>query len=181
MTDSRFWNRQSLLYAGLLAVSAVVLLAMSSEWLSANREFDNASQDLQRCHELVGEMTALKHRPRVASLEVESPEQTIGRVVEAQQQSQLATQSLVSVSPSEPSRLDKTEYQVRTTELMLERVALDQLHRFACALGKNGDGMVVRALTLTPETASNANASNGTELWNARLILTQLIYSPTSK
>ena len=181
MTDSLPWNRKSLLYIGLLLVSAIVLAVMFGEWMRASREFDSASKDLQRCHVLVTEISALKVRPRVASLEVESPEQTIGPVVEAQKKSQLAPQSLVSVSPSAPTRLEKTEYQVRTTELMLEQVSLDQVHRFACVLGQNEDGMVVRELSLTPETASNSNASNASERWNARLILTQLIYSPTSK
>ena len=181
MSGSLFWTRHSLLYLGLLVVSVIVLAVTFDEWLKASREFDTASKDLQRCRDLVNEISALKDRPRVASLDVESPEQTIGRVVEAQKQSQLAPQSLVSVSPSAPTRLEKTEYQVRTTELMLEQVSLDQVHRFACVLGQNEDGMVVRELALTPETASPSNASNTSERWNARLILTQLIYSPTSK
>ncbi len=181
MSSSQIWNRQSLLFAGLLAVSAIVLLTTANEWLKVNREFVSASQDLGQCQQLVREIAGLRHRPRVASLESESPQQTIGRVIEAQGQCQIAPQSLVAVSPTAPTRLGNTEYQVRTTELVLQQVALDQLHRFASALGRNDDGQVVRELSLTPEPARNAIASNGLELWNTRLILTQLIYSPTSK
>ncbi len=179
------WNRRSLLYAGLLLVSGLVAAAMVGEWLTANRQFQAAIEDLEQCHNLVRDIASLRNRPRVASLEVESPQQIIDRVAEAQAHSQLASESLVSVSPTAPTQLGNTEYQVRSTELVLQHLGLDQLVRFASALGIKEEGLVVRELTLTPDQsppseASNAH-SNSTERWNARLILTQLIYSPTSK
>jgi hypothetical protein len=180
MRRATYWNRQAMLVASLLGLSLSVLGFSLSHWLTAHRELNAAADDLELCQRLTLDIHALRNQPRIASLEVESPQQTIERVTSAQIQSQLASDSLASVAPALPTRFGTTAYQTRNTELVLQRVSLAQLHQFAAAMNDNDQGLVVRELSMTPEQTGGSDASNSLEWWNVRLVLTQLIYSPTS-
>jgi hypothetical protein len=180
MSRSTYWNRQAILGISLLCLSMIVLGFSLSHWVTINREWISAADDLELCQRLTRDIHGLQNQPRIASLEVESPQQTIERVTAAQVQSQLASDSLASVSPALPTRFGTTAYQTRNTELILQHVTLAQLHQFAAAMNDNDQGLVVRELSMTPAPTERADASNSVERWNVRLVLTQLIYSPTS-
>ncbi len=174
-------QREVWLIGGMALASLALAIVAAGELLSANRQFESTAADLQNCERMVGEMQTLKNRPRIASLDIESPQQTIDRVLAAQQLSTIATDSLVSVSPTAPMRLGNTDYQQRLTELVFSSVPLDKLASFTRAIDENEDGLLVSQLTLTPTPNASINASNPAETWGARLTLTQLIYSPTSR
>jgi hypothetical protein len=175
-----FWDRQGVVTTCLLLLSMIMLSLGVNHWRAAQRAFGSAVEDLELCQRLTQDIVALRDRPRVASLEIESPQQTIDRISAAQSLSQISSDSLVSVAPALPTRFGNTAYQTRNTELTLQHITMAQLHQFASAMHDNNQGLVVGEMNITPDPAGRMDASNTMEWWNARLVLTQLIYSPTS-
>lgn len=75
-------------------------------------------------------------------------------------------------------RLGNTDYKQRQTQVRIDGIELGRLSGFQSALNER-EGLYLRDLILTP--GEGTNASIATEVWDARLTLTQLIYSPTSQ
>ncbi len=165
------------LNGGLVAASLIAAAFAVSVWRTSAREYELAAQDLPQCAHMIREMHALANQPRIASLALESPQEILERVAEAQAAADMPPESLISVAPSVPTRIASSDYQQRSTSLVLQSLPLAKLATFIRALDANQDGMLVRDLSLTP---ADTDASVATELWNARLTLTQLIYSPKS-
>lgn len=131
------------------------------------------------------EMSALQNRPRVASLEVDSPDQIADRVRQAIVEAEIESRRLVSIDPQLPSRLPRSDYQIRATSIVLNGLTLPQTAAFMKAMTDSSQGMVFRDINL--EAAGVGMSGNFTgdlsaeEAWNVRLILTQMIFSPISE
>jgi hypothetical protein len=126
---------------------------------------------------MTSEIERLNNAPRIASLEMESPDEISQRITSALKRLKSSATSLQSVDPQPPRRIAKSEYQIRATEVELGQVKLSDLARFITALTKDGQGLEVRDIVLS-ETRT---ASKTSETWTARLTLTQVIYSPTRR
>lgn len=181
MITASIGSRGILLYGALVVASALLAMVAVGELTAANAEYAGAQGDLAECARMVGDIERLNRQPRVASLDVESPQQTIERVAEAQRLAALPADSLLSVSPAAPIRREATDFQQRNTELVLQNVELEKLANFVSVLEDNDDGLFLRDVALTPSISTAADASKSSEQWSARLTLTQLIYSPKSR
>lgn len=162
-----------------LLTSFLVMSWSVGELRSANRSLTDSSASLRACRKLGFEISQLTSQPRMASFDVESPQQMIQHVTDSISRAEIPRSALVSVLPSEALRIGSSDYQQRQTQLQLRGVSLPLLAEFYNAL-EIENGLYLRDIILT-EGTDNSIASNGSEIWDARLILTQLIYSPTSR
>lgn len=171
-------------WPAFFCVAAITAVYSLQELSSANREYAASLGELEECELLTNEISRLSNNPRLASLDVDSPQQVIGRVSTAMQVADIPSSSLASVAPSAPTRVGSTQYQQRLTQLSFQNVSLAKLATFVIEVTKSNDGSYVRDIVLTNASRNSTgtdDASNPTERWEARLILTQLIYSPTSQ
>ncbi len=172
---SVFRNR---LTAIVLTLGAFTLLiASASFYRSARTAAQYAADGYAECQRLVDDIAEFRTAPRIASLDVEPPDRIAARVTSAASDSQLSPISIVSVDPQTPVRLGRTDYQIRATQIALQNASLKHIASFVNGLEDASSGMVVRDLSLS---RSNSQGEDGSELWNVRLTLTQMIFSPIS-
>ena len=174
--NSRSRQQRSRLLLGLLMLAMGSALAFVS-WQSANasaRRLGEAKEELSEATRLTADIRRLKNAPRIASLEIESPDEISNRVTASLRSLKSPTATLQRLDPQQPVRIPKTEYQIRETEVELDNIQLTELARFSADLIRSGQGLEVRDIVLSePETANKSR-----ETWLARLTLTQIIYSP---
>ena len=162
----------------VLVIGASTLLLFSiSFYRSAKAAAQIAFSGYLECQQLLEEIEGFRNAPRIASLEVEPPDRIAARVTTAAADSNLAPNSIVSVDPQTAIRMGRTDYQIRATQIALQNASLKQVADFVTGLEEPSSGMVVRDVSLN---RSNSQSEDGIELWNVRLTLTQMIFSPIS-
>lgn len=169
-------HRSRRLLIGLCLIIPAILAGLCFQTMSAAvRRLDAAQKDLAASREMVADIQRLRHRPRIAALSEESPGEITERVSQAMKSAELPAASLIQVQPQPASRINRSQYLLRSTQVEISDATLEQFIRFAMSLGDDRQGMVVRSLDLTePRSASAAE-----ERWNAEITLTQTIFSPT--
>jgi hypothetical protein len=161
-----------------LTLAGIALTTVSwSFYRSAHESADNASESYAEAVRISNELKQFRTAPRVASLEVEPPDRIAARVSSAAKEANLSPYSILSVDPQLPVRLNRTAYQIRATQVVLQNISLAQIAGFASGLEDASSGMIVRDLALNRSVTASENDS---ELWNVRLTLTQMIFSPIS-
>lgn len=135
-------------------------------------------QDLTDITQSLGAIERLRHAPKVAALQLESPAEIANRLNEALQEAGLTESDLMKQDPSSPQRVQRTDFEVRTTVIELGPAELPKILRFCQALRDPETGTVVRDITLS--APRNGGSGGSEELWESQLVLTQMIFSPTS-
>ena len=159
-----------------LFVAGIVLTIISwSFYRSAHASAASAAEVYEESLRVSSDLERFRIAPRIASLEVEPPDRIAARVSSAAKEANLSPFSILSVDPQLPVRMNRTAYQTRATQVVLQSVSLQQIAGFASGLEDAGSGMIVRDLSLDRSTVVGENDS---ELWNVRLTLTQMIFSP---
>jgi hypothetical protein len=164
------------LYA-MLFVALAAILAAWNHYRSSRDLARDAVVNLAECERLTQELDRFRDAPRIASLEVEPPDRIAARVTSAAAGAMLSPLSIYSVDPQTPSRIARSAYQIRATQIVLQNATLRQIASFVSGLEDSDSGMIVRDLSLS---GSKTVSDDDSELWNARLTLTQMIYSPIS-
>ena len=176
--------KSTLIWPAFLCVSALTAAYSLQGLLSANREYEASRLELEECELLSDQIVRLSNNPRLASLDIDSPQQVIDQISNAMQVADIPSSSLNSVVPIAPTRIGSTQYQQRLTQLAFQNVSLAKLVIFVSEVTQSNDGSYVRDIILTTANRNAPeieDASYASERWEARLILTQLIYSPTSQ
>jgi len=181
MSQDAFSIRQILLYSTLTALSLIVLLWAASSLIAASHALQSSRSEIEECRNIADDIRRLRSQPRIASQQIESPQRMLQRISASIGVASIPPQALLSVSPTEPIRIGSTHYRQRATQLILDGVTLRMLAEFSSSLEKGGNGLYLRDLILTRSDSDGVNASKDEETWDARLTLTQLIYSPTSQ
>jgi len=172
-TQSRSSRR--LLTVLALAIPAILAGLAWQAVSAAGQRLETARQDLESSREMVADITRLRRQPRIAALSEESPGEITERVSQAMQQASLPATALLQVQPQPAVRFNRSQYLLRSTQVELREVTLQQIVRFCVSLADASQGMVIRDLNLTePRSAGVAE-----ERWNAEITLTQTIFSPT--
>jgi hypothetical protein len=161
---------------GILAIYAGLSV---SEAHSAADRLSRAKGDLAEVAAKLTEMDRLKQAPKVAALQLESPAEIANRISAARQVANLPQSALMKEQPLDPIRIDRSDFEVRATDIDLSASTLPRIMAFCDALRDDETGTVVRDITLT-EPQSVAGGANE-EKWVAQLVLTQMIFSPTSR
>jgi hypothetical protein len=176
MSDREMRSRR--LLVACVAVSLLLIAGWSySVMSSARAEAINANNDLAECRALVDSIEKLNDQPRLVALEASSQTSVSQQVEETVIGVGLRVEALLSVQPRAAERIGTTEYVNQTTRIQVEAVTLRQILQLASDLEAKTAGFRVRDLVLT----SNENSSARKELWNAEAVLTQTVFSPTTR
>ena len=171
--------RQRILIAVALVLLGIYAVYSVLSSRSAQARLSAARMDLQEIENKLDDIARLKKAPKVAALKLESPEEITNRVAKALSVAGLPASSLSEERPLDPERIQRTDFQLRSTTIKLNAARLPQIIRFCEALQDEESGAVVRDITLTDP--QNGEASRNQENWETQLTLTQMIFSPTSR
>ncbi|MFN3193450.1 MAG: hypothetical protein ACE361_23260 [Aureliella sp.] len=181
--ESRQREPGTLVYWLLLVTSLLVIALAAYQYAQQRGAMSEAQANLDECEQVVEEIARLQKRPRLATSNLGSSQDTSQRIAAAIEAAGIPSKSLQSMSPSPEARLGVSDYRERTTRLDFRGVALAKLHAFESQLRK-GSGLTVSELTISVPNRADlrevGGASKELEFWNAQLTLTELIYSPTS-
>ena len=95
------------------------------------------------------------------------------RIEAASKKAGLPLSQLVRITPSRAARLGDSVYMRKPTRIDLRAVGLPELVVFLHALSSGPNAFIVHSLRLSPP-----HEAEQTELWNAEITLTYLVYSP---
>jgi hypothetical protein len=129
------------------------------------------------CVEIADEILLVRNGSRIASVEFEPPERVAMRVTDAAMHASVPASAILSIAPQPLVRIGRTAYQSRSTQIVLQDLTMEQATQFVELLEDRATGSVVRDMSLT---RSRMLREDGGELWNVRLTLTQLVFSPIS-
>ena len=171
--------RQRILIVVALLILGVYAVFSVLDARSAQARLSEARIDLAEVVNKIDDMERLKQAPKVAALELESPEEITNRIAKALNAAGLPASSLSEERPLDPQRIQRTDFQLRSTTIKLTPAGLPQIIKFCDALHDEESGAVVRDITLTdPQSGATSGKQ---EKWEAQLTLTQMIFSPTSR
>lgn len=161
-----------------LAILAIYAVLSVREAHSAADRLALAKGDLAEIAAKLSEIDRLKQAPKVAALQLESPAEIANRIA-ARQVADLPQSALMKEQPLDPVRIDRSDFELRATDIELSASTLPKIMAFCDALRDEETGTVVRDITLTepPSLAGGVNE----EKWAAQLVLTQMIFSPKSR
>ena len=178
MNAEPLFRRRILISLAILMIGAYAAISLRSASSAAAR-LAQASRDLDEVSEKLNEIARLQQSPKVAALQLESPAEITNRIAAALKVADLSESYLMKEQPSDPQRLQRTDFELRATVIELAPQTLPKILRFCEALRDPETGTLVRDLTLSiPQNAAN---SGNEEKWGAQLVLTQLIFSPKSR
>ncbi len=177
--NSKQATRQRVLIAVALFVLGVYAIFSVLEAGSAQSRLSAARSDLAEMARMLGEIERLKQAPKVAALQLESPAEITNRIAAAREAAGMPQSSLLKEEPLDPQRIQRTDFELRSTAIDLAPATLPQILRFCDGLRDEETGSVVRDITLSiPQSGASGG---GQERWETRLTLTQMIFSPTSR
>lgn len=178
MSPSKDRSRAIMIALLSSAIGLLVWFSVSSMNQAAKRA-NAATQNRVEAETLSRDIRRLSNQSRVASLAAESASRITRRITDAAQEAGVRLGMVTSLDPQSPSRLGRSDYEMRTTAIVVQDVTLPQLAVFCETLSDAQNGLTVRDLTLDSRMAT-ASAGDG-ESWDVRMALTQLIFSPISQ
>ena len=179
MTERSLFSRRRLLLGIVFLLLTMYAVMAISDAFSARRRLESARADLAEIRSKLDDIERWQQAPKVAALKLESPAEIANRVAAARKTAGLAQAALLREEPTDPQRIPRTDFEMRTTTIELAPTPLPVLLRFCQALQDEETGSLVRDIRLT--TPSGSENQSEEEVWGAELTLTQIIFSPTSR
>ena len=174
-------NRPLVVWSTLAAISLLTAGVAFIDLQAAKRNYLASYEDLKHGRILAAEIKNLRSNRQLAKLNLDSPQVLIDEIAGSLEAAGIDASRLLSVSPDTPNRVGKTEYQRRQTQVLLEGISLRELVAFTSTVESESDATYLEEITVLPaEVAYGRTSGSNAELWDFRLILTQLIYSPKS-
>lgn len=163
----------ALVFMGMYAVSGV----MGTK--AKQKRLDQSFQDLDSIRTMLNDIKQLKSAPKVAAFRLDSPSEITNRISAARTAADLPESTLLREEPTSPQRINRSDFELRSTTIDLAPASLTQIIAFCENLRDENSGTLVRDLTLTePRTGTQ---QTGPESWKATLVLTQMFFSPKSR
>lgn len=168
-------QRRMLIAIGLTLIGVYAFVCVLGVFTEMSRLRD-AESDFNEMNRKISEIQQLSEAPRVAALDLESPDAIVNRINASLRQAGLPVGTLDNQAPSEPQRIGQSDFTLRSVRVVLQHAPLNKIIAFCDALKDEETGSVVRDLNLTqPKMVGN------TEQWKAQMTLTQMIFSPKSE
>ncbi len=162
----------------IVVLGIYALMGVRAARIAANR-LSQTRIDFAEVTRKLSEIDRLQKTPKVAALHLESPAEISSRISAARQAAGLPQSSLLKEQPSDPVRLDRSDFELRATAIDLSAATLPQIIAFCDALRDEETGTIVRDITLNEPR--NGGVGGKQEKWVAQLVLTQMIFSPKSR
>ena len=172
-------RRRRILIGLMLVVLAVYAIFAVLDARSAQSRLASMRGDSAELRGMLSDIQRLRTAPKVAALRMQSPAEIANRVASAMQSAGLPESSLMKEEPLAPQRIQRSDFELRSTTIDLAPATLAQIMALCEALRDPETGTMVRDVTLR-EPNSGANGA-GKEKWEASLVLTQMIFSPKSR
>ena len=172
-------QRRRWLIAASLAVLAVYAIFELLDAQAARTRLTESRRDAAQVQAMLSDITRWRTVPKVASLQLQSPAEITNRISAARQVAGLPESSLLKEEPLDPQRIQRSDFELRSTTIDLAPATMSQILKFCEALRDEENGTLVRDITLSEPT--NGAKGGGQEKWGARLVLTQMIFSPKSR
>ena len=171
-------SRTRVLIGLALVILAIYALISVMGAASAAQRLSQARDDLRDVSQKLNEIKQLQSAPKVAALQLESPAEIANRIAKALQAAGLSESTLMKEEPSDPQRVQRTDFEIRATSIELAPATLPQILRFCEALRDPETGTVVRDIVLN--APRNEGSGGKEETWESQMVLTQMIFSPKS-
>ena len=166
-------NRNRLL-AILLILAAAAGLSWSYCFMAAKRSYALAAgADLENCREMTGKIESIANRPALASGSERLADEIHGLIEKAARSAGIGAEGVVRISHEQPQRLGNSAYKEKPTLVTLKNVSLQQLADMLYGLYGQDNGLSAKVVRLTTPAAEDAS-----NLWNAEVAVTYLIYDP---
>ncbi|MFA6135161.1 MAG: hypothetical protein WC869_14200 [Phycisphaerae bacterium] len=160
----------TLLLASVLGVTAI----WSYGQMASRREAALAArEDLHECRSTAARIETLRKRPAMAADRERQSGETASAIEMAAQSAGIASEQLLRISPEPPQRLGDSAYKEKPIAVTLRNIRLDQLVKMTFALESGELGLNTRNIRLNA-----AEATDGSGLWSADVVMTYLIYEP---
>ena len=160
---------------GILGLYALISFRGTQSQMAS---LERAREELGETQSKIEEIHNLQSAPKIAALTFEAPAEIVNRIALARKAAGLPQSSLISQQPQSPQRIGRSDFQERVTVIKLAPTSMEKIIRFCEALQDDQTGTVIRDLKLSSPKAGQDKV--GMEEWEAELILTQMIFSPTS-
>ncbi len=171
-------NRQRLWICIAIAVLGVYACTSVLDAWDAESRLQRAQGELAEIEQKVQTIKNAKQKPQVAALDLESPDGIVNRINSALRAAGLPASTLKNQNSAEPTRIAKSEFAQRLVTINLQASRLIQIVKFCDALRDEETGSTVRDIVLSiPRGSGTGNQEN----WDAELVLTQMIFSPTNQ
>lgn len=172
-------KRQRRLIAIALVIMGIYAISGVLGTQSKQERLDQSVRDLASIRTMLNDINHLKTVPKVAALRLDSPAEVTNRISAARSAAGLPESTLLREEPTAPQRIDRSDFELRSTTIDLAPASLTQIIAFCENLRDEDSGTLVRDLTLTEPRAGAQQT--GPEMWQATLVLTQMFFSPTSQ
>ena len=169
--------RERLLAALLVAIAATVLIYLGLRLNSAKVAAVQAADDLRICEQLANQIAEVSATPKKALEEQRSIDDLSSRIEQAAKASELAAGTVARILPQADRRIADTAYVAQPTRVECRNIGLKDLVFFIGELLSSDKAFHATTIRLSlPQVASSTES----EAWNAELVLTHVLYSPTS-
>lgn len=178
MSSKPTWRQRWLISVaiGMLGIYALLGFLRARD---AERRLRDTRAELDEVVAKIQDIERLQDAPTVAALQLESPAEITNRVAAARQAAGISQASLLREEPLDPQRIQRSDFEMRSTTIQLSAVTLPQVLTFCDQLRDEQTGSVVRDLSLTVPTDRGSGGDR--ETWETGLTLTQMIFSPKSR
>jgi hypothetical protein len=153
----------------------ILALFLYGELRRLRRAAQEAADNAQRCQELAQRVIELKKKPELISGSMSSTAQIAQSVESAMIQAEISAEKLVRIEPRSGKRFEKTPFLEQPSHLEFREITLEQLIRFLHTLSTQNR---LETMDLRIHASRSAAAESGPEIWNAELVLTNIIYFP---
>lgn len=170
-------NRSWRIWAMLLMAAGIPLYIAYDLHAAALAAALDAHDQLQICRQQAAEIEQIRQQPKFAALAVLTDQELSERVRSARDAAGIAESAVDLIDPQQPVAIGRSAYLRRPVAIDLRSISLKQVAVFVDRLTDVESGMWVSQLRLSPVRQMEADH----ELWNTELVLTQLLFSPTSR
>lgn len=167
-------SKRILVGVAIILLGIYAATSITDTWSAADRlELDR--QDLAELKQKLGEIEQVSDAPRIAALEIESPDEIVNRINAALDKAGVPSKLLANQTPLQAQRIGQSDFKLRRVDITLNAATTQQIVAFCDALKDESTGSVVRDLQL-----SEPRRRGQVETWNSQMTLTQVIFSPKS-
>lgn len=172
-THNRSWR----IWAMLVIAAGIPLYIAYDLHAAAQAAAIDTHDQLQVCRRQAAEIEQIRRQPKFAAVAVLTDQDLSERVQTARDAAGIAETALDLIDPQPVSAIGRSAYSRRPVAIDLRSVSLEQAALFVDRLTDVESGVWVSQLRLSPVRRTETDE----EFWNTELVLTQLLFSPTSR
>ncbi len=170
---------------GLIQVALIAWVVISMLRLSeAKTAMGDAYENREACERLSAEIKSLRKMETVAQDDDSDEPISNSSLVQLASECGMSSDSITLINALTPIPIQDSDYQSQDVSIQLESVTVEQLVKLALRIERGKHGAKVTSIQLTGQRTANHGKNLGKtaadERWNARLILTQLLFTARS-